>query len=66
MSDDDTICYCVGVRRSALIKAIHEDGARTVADLQRKTGAIGGCGTCRWDVEDLLEEELAKLDQQNA
>lgn len=55
--DAETVCYCVGVSKGALRKAIAENGAQTVNELSRCTGALGGCMTCRWDLEALLEQE---------
>jgi len=59
----EMICYCMGVTRGRLERAIREEGARSVADLQRLTAASGGCGTCRWDLEDPLAQVLADLDE---
>ncbi len=52
-------CYCTGVTREQALTAI-QAGARTVEDLQRRTGACTGCGTCRWELEGLLAECAAR------
>jgi len=57
---DALICHCMAVTRGRLERAVREQGARSVEDLQRLTAACCGCGTCRWDVEDLLARVLAE------
>jgi NAD(P)H-nitrite reductase large subunit len=52
---DPRICYCMKVHRSTLLRAIAA-GAATVADLQERTRAGTGCGTCRFDLLQLLAE----------
>lgn len=65
---DDTVCYCKGVTREAILRAIR-DGARTLADVQRLTGAGTGdrCRElnpkgvcCHGDILALLAEAAAR------
>lgn len=56
-ADDELVCHCIRVTRRRVLEAIREHGARSVADLNRLTGACGGCQSCRWDLEDLIRAE---------
>ena len=47
------ICHCMSVDRRTIEAAIAA-GATTVEDLQDATRACTGCGTCRWDLLELL------------
>lgn len=55
--DDETICYCIGVSRGQLRAAFHQRGCRNLDAVVRATGAMGGCMTCRYDIEAVLREE---------
>jgi assimilatory nitrate reductase electron transfer subunit len=55
-----TICQCNGVSKSAICQA-WQDGARSVADVARRTRATTGCGTCR-DAVDGIVTWLAESD----
>jgi assimilatory nitrate reductase electron transfer subunit len=48
-----TICQCNGVSKSAICSA-WQDGARSVADIARRTRATTGCGTCRDAVDGIV------------
>lgn len=61
--DQQTVCHCMGVTRGRLLRAVREEGARSVEDLQRLTAACCGCGTCRWDLEDLLAEAVPEVER---
>lgn len=58
LGDDGSplVCFCFRVTRNRLMRAITQQGATTVEDLNMLTGACGGCASCRWDLEDLLAE----------
>ncbi len=55
--DEETpkVCYCMQVHEATLRRAI-ESGARSIRDLQDMTRAGTGCGTCRTDLQALLDE----------
>ncbi|MGL4292985.1 MAG: (2Fe-2S)-binding protein [Bacteroidales bacterium] len=53
MESNITICYCMKVDRETIVKAI-KAGAVTVADIEDKTGAAGGCGRCQGKIQDLI------------
>jgi assimilatory nitrate reductase electron transfer subunit len=48
-----TICQCNGVSKSAICTA-WQDGARSVAEVARRTRATTGCGTCRDAVDGIV------------
>lgn len=52
-----TVCYCMDVSEAAILDAIRKGGATTVEQVTARTGAVGGCGTCRPDVAALLRAE---------
>lgn len=56
-AEDQTVCYCMDVSAATILDAIRNGGATTVEQITAKTGAVGGCGTCRPDVQDILNGE---------
>jgi NifU-like protein len=54
--DHHPVCWCFHRSAGELRKAIAAKGLRTVAQVREATGATGGCGSCRPDVERLLRE----------
>jgi len=70
MNDQEPICYCKGVTRATLVKAIHQ-GAQTLKELQATTEACTGnrCkelnpkGTCcSGDIRQILVKEGVQPD----
>ncbi|TVR16364.1 MAG: hypothetical protein EA401_01465 [Planctomycetota bacterium] len=61
--DDETICYCIGVTRGQLRAAFHQRQCRDLNAVVRATGAMGGCMTCRYDIEEVLREERERFPQ---
>ena len=57
--DNPRICQCWHVQLSAIRRAI-DAGARTVRAIGEQTRAGTGCGTCRFDLEELLAEAGSK------
>jgi nitrite reductase (NADH) large subunit len=55
MSDNETICGCMGVSKGAIIQAIHEKGVCTMAQLKEHTRASTGCGSCSGLCQSLLK-----------
>ena len=53
LADDTLLCHCMRVELRQIRAAIRA-GAKTVEDLNRMTTACGGCGSCRWDLEEVL------------
>lgn len=56
-SETHTICYCMDVTEATILDAIRNRGATTVEQVSARTGAVGGCGTCRPDVAAILVRE---------
>jgi NAD(P)H-nitrite reductase large subunit len=59
MAADDIICACMGVTREAIEEAV-KGGAKTFDDVQDKTDAGLGCGSCEEEVQEVIDEVLAK------
>ena len=60
MKDEDIICTCMSVSVKDIRQAIDE-GARTVQEVQEKTGSGTVCGVCNEDLEQSVMELLAQL-----
>ena len=54
MPDSETICGCNGVKKGAIVQAIHKHGIVTLQQLKEKTRASTSCGTCTGLCEKLL------------
>ncbi len=59
-SDDEIICYCYQVTRKEIIDAIQNKDADTIEKIRRITGATSGCGTCRVDVLEILDQAMSQ------
>src|SRR6266567_1741949 len=55
MSDNETICGCMGVSKGTIIHAIHENDVNTLAQLKECTRASTGCGSCTALCQQLLK-----------
>jgi len=53
------VCLCKSVSKEQILKAI-EGGCVSVADIARETMATTGCGTCKKDVQRILDQTLVK------
>ena len=51
------VCLCRRVRAGAIRQSVR-DGARSLEDIRRDTGAAAACTSCEGDVEALLHAEL--------
>lgn len=58
------VCLCRSVTRDDIKHAV-ESGVRTMNQLQAKTAASTGCGTCFLEVKNVLEEELLCFQEKN-
>ncbi|HAD32171.1 MAG TPA: (2Fe-2S)-binding protein [Methylophaga sp.] len=56
---DEVICDCSGTTRGKII-SLFEQGIVDTDTISRKTGAISGCGSCDYDIENLLDELVVK------
>lgn len=55
----EVICDCSGTTRGKII-SLAEQGIVDTDTISRKTGAISGCGSCEYDIENLLDELVGK------
>lgn len=53
MSQSPIICMCQHVREDR-IEAACRDGARSLDEVQARTGACTGCGDCAADIEEIV------------
>ena len=57
---DYMVCVCMGISYSEIVKEIR-GGTSTFKELYDKLGVGSGCGACKQDTKDILEQELKKL-----
>ena len=62
--DDRTICYCYQVSKNRLVELIKSNNVKAISEIRRLTGASTGCGSCRFEVEEILEEVTAKINRE--
>ncbi|AIQ68889.1 nitrite reductase large subunit NirB [Paenibacillus graminis] len=55
MADDEIICGCNGVSKSAIAEAIQSGGCTSVGEIKACTKASASCGGCKPLVEGLLQ-----------
>lgn len=64
MSDQETVCGCMGVSKGAIIQAVHEKGVCTLAQLKEKTRASTGCGSCTGLCQQLLKAVVPDFEEE--
>ncbi len=52
-------CTCFGIETETIVETIRRHDLRTVEDVKRHLPASAGCGTCRPEIQDLLDEHAA-------
>ena len=52
------VCICKNINTSQIIESV-KDGARSLDDVRAKTGASSCCGKCQFNVNRLLNDQLA-------
>jgi len=57
---DHMVCVCMGISYSDIVKEI-QSGTRKFKELYDKLGVGSGCGACKQDIKDILEQETKKL-----
>ena len=57
---EEVICDCSGTTRGKILSLV-EQGIVDTDTISRKTGAISGCGSCDYEIEELLDEAVSKL-----
>ncbi len=60
LADNQTVCFCHSVSAGTIRDAI-SNGASTLSDIQTKTMASTGCGSCECNVMGILQCESKKL-----
>jgi nitrite reductase (NADH) large subunit len=64
ISDNDTVCGCMGVTKGAIIHAVHEKGISTMAQLKERTRASTGCGSCTELCQQLLKAVVPEFQEE--
>ena len=63
MSENATICGCVGVTKGNIISAIHDKGVNTLSQLKEATRASTGCGSCTALCQDILRAVAPEFEE---
>lgn len=58
--EDRIVCYCYQITRNQIINLVEEKKINSINEIRKLTGASSGCGSCRMDVEDILEAVTAR------
>jgi NAD(P)H-nitrite reductase large subunit len=53
--NDEVLCDCSGTTKGKILSLIDE-GVDTLDAISRRTGTNSGCGSCEFDIQDLLDE----------
>ena len=61
--DNDFVCRHMQLTKEDIIKVIREKNITSFDDLQDETDVATICGSCAADIEEILEEEIAKREQ---
>lgn len=61
--DNDFVCRHMQLTKEDIVKVIREKNITSFDDLQDETDVATICGSCAADIEEILEEEIAKRDQ---
>jgi len=56
MAEDTLICTCNEIYKNEIVKAIKENGLKTVEEVGDVTTAGTVCGQCQDDIQDILNE----------
>ncbi|HNV51835.1 MAG TPA: (2Fe-2S)-binding protein [Tenuifilaceae bacterium] len=54
------ICNCKCVSKSEILSSIRKKGANSFSDVRTITLATTGCGRCKSDVENIVNQEMKK------
>jgi len=58
--DNDFVCRHMQLTKADIIKVVREKEINSFDDLQDETDVATVCGSCVADIEEILEEEIAK------
>ena len=64
MSDNETVCGCMGVTKGSIIHAVHDKGVSTMAQLKECTRASTGCGSCTNLCQQLLKAVVPEFEEE--
>jgi len=64
MAESETVCGCMGVTKGTIIRAIHEKGVSTLAQLKDCTRASTGCGSCTGLCQSLLKAVVPEFEDE--
>src|SRR5579883_2365785 len=64
MSDNETICGCMGVTKGTIIEAIHDKGINTLSQLKECTRASTGCGSCTSLCQQILKAVAPEFEEE--
>jgi bacterioferritin-associated ferredoxin len=53
--DNEILCDCSGTTKGKILSLIDE-GVDTLDAISRRTGTNSGCGSCEYDIQDLLDD----------
>ena len=51
----EVVCSCFNITKSTILDLINK--GYTIEEIQRETRATLGCGTCRFDIEEMMENQ---------
>ncbi|WP_430814867.1 (2Fe-2S)-binding protein [Carboxylicivirga sp. RSCT41] len=58
--DNDFVCRHMQMTKADIIKVIRDKSITSFEDLQDETDVATICGSCVADIEEILEDEIAK------
>lgn len=61
--NNDFVCRHMQLTKADIVKVIKDKSISSFDDLQDETDVATICRSCRADIEDILEEEIAKRDE---
>lgn len=64
MAESETVCGCMGVTKGEIIRAVHEKGISTMAQLKESTRASTGCGSCTALCRQLLKTVVPDFEEE--
>lgn len=63
--DNDFVCRHMQLTKADIVKVIRDKQITSFEELQDETDVATICGSCVADIEDILEEEIAKREQES-
>lgn len=63
--DGELLCYCMGVSVFDVKKAVYTQNLNTVAEVTAAVKAGGGCQSCHWRIQEIIDEMQALKQAEN-